>query len=84
LGNKESVIKRAWPDYDPEAVLEDEVLIVVQVNGKVRDRITVPASYGEEEIKAWALKSERIQKLVEGKAIKRVILVPQKLVNIVC
>jgi leucyl-tRNA synthetase len=84
LGNKESVIQRAWPDYDPEAVLEDEVLIVVQVNGKVRDRITVPASYGEEEIKAWALKSERIQKLVEGKAIKRVILVPQKLVNIVC
>jgi len=84
LGNKESVIQRAWPDYDLEAVLEDEVLIVVQVNGKVRDRITVPASYGEEEIKAWALKSERIQKLVEGKAIKRVILVPQKLVNIVC
>jgi leucyl-tRNA synthetase len=84
LGNKESVIQRAWPDYDPEAVLEDEVLIVVQVNGKVRDRITVPASYGEEEIKAWALKSERIQKLTEGKAIKRVILVPQKLVNIVC
>jgi len=84
LGNKESVIKRAWPDYDPEAVLEDEVLIVVQVNGKVRDRITVPASYGEEEIKAWALKSERIQKLVGGKTIKRVILVPQKLVNIVC
>ncbi|MBM4306530.1 MAG: leucine--tRNA ligase [Deltaproteobacteria bacterium] len=84
LGNKESVIQRAWPDYDPEAVLEDEVLIVVQVNGKLRDRITVPASYGEEEIKNWALKSERIQKLVEGKTIKRVILVPQKLVNIVC
>ncbi len=57
---------------------------MVQVNGKLRDRITVPASYGEEEVKAWALKSERIQKLVEGKAIKRVILVPQKLVNIVC
>ena len=84
LGNKESVIKKDWPDYDPEAVSEDEVLIVVQVNGKVRDRITVPASYGEEEIKTWALKSERIQKLVAGKAIKRVILVPQKLVNIVC
>jgi len=84
LGNKESVIQRAWPDYDPEAVIEDEVLIVVQVNGKLRDRITVPASYGEEEIKNWALKSERIQKLVEGKTIKRVILVPQKLVNIVC
>jgi leucyl-tRNA synthetase len=84
LGYKESVVKQGWPDYDPEAVLEDEVLIVVQINGKLRDRITVPASYGEEEIKTWALKSERIQRLVEGKAIKRVILVPQKLVNIVC
>ncbi len=84
LGYEESLVKRSWPDYDPEAVREDEVLIVVQVNGKVRDRITVPASYGEEEIKAWALKSERVQKLVEGRAIKRVVLVPQKLVNIVC
>jgi leucyl-tRNA synthetase len=44
----------------------------------------VPASYGEKEIKEWVLKSERIQKLVEGKRIERVILVPQKLVNIVC
>jgi leucyl-tRNA synthetase len=84
LGNKESILRQAWPNYDPEAVLEDEILIVVQINGKLRDRMTVPASYGEGEIKAWALKSERIQKLLEGKAIKRVILVPQKLVNIVC
>jgi leucyl-tRNA synthetase len=84
LGNRESVIKRVWPDYDPEAVLEGEVLIVVQVNGKVRDRIVVPASYGEEEIKPWALKTERIKKLTEGKEIKKIILVPRKLVNIVC
>ncbi len=84
FGNKESVIEKAWPDYDPEAVLEDEILIVVQVNGKLRDRIMIPASYGEEEVKAWALKSERIQKLTEGKEIRRVILVPRKLVNIVC
>jgi leucyl-tRNA synthetase len=84
LGNQESIIKRPWPEYDPEAVQEDEVLIVVQVNGKLRDRMMVPASYGEEEIKSWALRSERIQRLVEGKSIKRVILVPRKLVNIVC
>jgi leucyl-tRNA synthetase len=64
--------------------VEEEILIVIQVNGKLRDRMTIPASYGEEEVKAWALKSERIQKLIEGKAIKRVILVPRKLVNIVC
>ena len=46
--------------------------------------MTIPASYGEEEVKAWALKSERIRRLLEGKKIKRVILVPKKLVNIVC
>jgi leucyl-tRNA synthetase len=84
LGNRESTIKTPWPDYDPEAVVEDEILIVIQVNGRLRDRMTIPASYGEDEIKAWALKSERIRKLVEGKEIKRVILVPQKLINIVC
>ena len=84
LGNLGSVIKTRWPDYDPEAVLEEEILIVIQVNGRLRDRMTIPASYGEEEVKAWALKSERIRKLVEGKEIKRVILVAGKLVNIVC
>ncbi len=84
LGQGESVMRRPWPDYDREAVQEDEILIVIQVNGKVRDRITIPASYGEEEVKGWALKSEKIQKLIGGKEIKRVILVPRKLVNIVC
>ncbi|MGZ3538870.1 MAG: class I tRNA ligase family protein, partial [Thermodesulfobacteriota bacterium] len=84
LGNRTSAVKTKWPDYDPEAVLEEEILIVIQVNGKLRDRMTIPASYGQDEVKAWALKSERIRKLVEGKEIKRVILVPKKLVNIVC
>jgi leucyl-tRNA synthetase len=84
LGNRASVLMHPWPNYDPEAVIEDEILIVIQVNGKLRDRIMVPLSYGEKEIKEWALKSERIQKLTEGKEIKRVVLVPQKLVNIVC
>lgn len=84
LGNQESILKTRWPDYDPEAVLEDEILIVIQINGKLRDRMTIPISFGEEEVKVWALKSERIRKLIEGKEIKRVILVPKKLVNIVC
>jgi leucyl-tRNA synthetase len=84
LGNRDSIIKTRWPQYDPEAVLEEEILIVIQVNGKLRDRMTIPVSYGEEEVKAWAFKSDRIRKLVEGKEIKRVILVPRKLVNIVC
>jgi leucyl-tRNA synthetase len=84
LGNRESIIKNEWPDYDREAVVEEEILIVIQVNGRLRDRISLPASFGEEEVKAWALKSEKIQRMVEGKEIKRVILVPKKLVNIVC
>jgi leucyl-tRNA synthetase len=84
LGHQESIIRTPWPDYDREAIVEEEILIVIQVNGKLRDRMTLPASYGEEEVKAWALKSERIQKLLEGKQIRRVILVPNKLVNIVC
>jgi leucyl-tRNA synthetase len=84
IGYKDSIIKNSWPDCDPEAVKEEEILIVIQVNGKLRDRMTLPASYGEQEVKGWALKSEKIQKLIEGKEIKRVILVPRKLVNIVC
>jgi leucyl-tRNA synthetase len=83
LGNRDSIIKTRWSEYDPEAVLEEEILIVIQVNGRLRDRMTIPVSYGEEEVKGWALKSDRIRKLVEGKEIKRVILVPKKLV-IVC
>ncbi len=84
LGSKGSIIKHPWPDYDPEAVAEEEILIVVQVNGKLRDRMTVPAAYGEEQVKEWALKSERIKQLLGGKPVRRVIFVPQKLVNIVC
>ena len=84
LGKNVSILKNAWPDYDPKAVMEEEVLIVVQVNGKLRDRITVPASCGEEEVKSAALNTDKIRNLVEGKKIKNVILVPKKLVNIVC
>jgi leucyl-tRNA synthetase len=84
LGNRGSMIKHPWPDYDREAVVEEEILIVVQVNGKLRDRMTVPAAYGEEQVKEWALKSERIKQLLGGKPVRRVIFVPQKLVNIVC
>jgi leucyl-tRNA synthetase len=84
MGHTESILRRSWPDYDEKAVQEEEILIVIQVNGKLRDRMTIPASYGEEEVKAWALRSERIQKMLEGREIKRVILVPKKLVNVVC
>ncbi len=60
------------------------MLIVVQVNGKLRDRVIVPTSYGENQVKEAALKTEKIRSLVEGREIRKVILVPKKLVNIVC
>lgn len=84
LGNQDSIIKKAWPEYDPEAVQKEEILIVIQVNGKLRDRIIVPASFGEEEVKRLALKSERVKRYIEGKEIKKIFFVPQKLINIVC
>ena len=83
LGQPYSVHQQPWPEVDEAAAAEDEVTLVVQVNGKVRDRITVPVSIGEEEAKAAALSSEAVQKLMDGKQPRKVILVPGKLVNIV-
>jgi leucyl-tRNA synthetase len=84
MGKGESIMKTPWPDYDREAVVEEEVLIVIQVNGKVRDRVTVPSSMGEEEIKGVALERERVRRHIQDKAVQTVILVPRKLINIVC
>lgn len=84
LGYKDSIIKQPWPEYDPNLIQEEELLIVVQVNGKLRDRIIVPASFNEDEVKASALKSERIKRFIKDKEIKNVIFVPKKLINIVC
>ena len=84
LGKKNSVIKAPWPEYDPEAIAEEEILIVVQVNGKLRDRLLVPASAKEDEIKERALASPKVKKHIEGKEVKKTIIVPKRLVNIVC
>ncbi|MFQ5842903.1 MAG: leucine--tRNA ligase, partial [Thermodesulfobacteriota bacterium] len=84
LGKGESIIKAAWPDYDREAIVEDEVLLVIQINGKVRDRVAVPFSMGEGEIKAVALEREKIKRLIQDKGVQKIILVPKKLINIVC
>jgi leucyl-tRNA synthetase len=84
MGKGGSIMKTPWPDYDREAIVEEEVLIVIQVNGKVRDRVTVSSSMGEEEIKGVALEREKVRRHIQDKAVKRVILVPGKLINIVC
>ena len=84
LGKKESVVKAPWPEYDKEAITEEEIVIVVQVNGKLRDRLLIPVSSKEEEIKAMAINSPKVRRYIDGKEVKKTIFVPQKLVNIVC
>jgi leucyl-tRNA synthetase len=83
LGKKYSVHTQAWPKVDEEAARDDEITIPVQVNGRLRDRLVVPAESSEEEIRALALASESVQKHLEGKAPKKVIVVQKKLINIV-
>lgn len=72
-----------YPDYDARYLVEDEIEIVFQVNGKVRDKVRVPVDAGEEQLKSIALANERIQEHVNGKQIRKVIIVPKRLVNIV-
>jgi leucyl-tRNA synthetase len=84
VGKKESVVMAPWPEYDQEAITEEEIVIVVQVNGKLRDRLLIPVSSKEEEIKAMAMTSPKVRRYIDGKEVKKTIFVPQKLVNIVC
>jgi leucyl-tRNA synthetase len=83
LGKPYSIHQQPWPAFDPEAAKEEEITLVVQVNGKVRDRILVPAGIRDEEAKKVALASETAQRFMEGKKPKKVIVVPGRLVNIV-
>lgn len=84
LGEQEkSVHEASWPEVDPTALVVDEVELAVQVNGKVRATIQVGVAATKEEIEAKALAHERVQEFIDGKAIRKVIVVPQKIVNIV-
>jgi leucyl-tRNA synthetase len=83
LGHDTSIHKEAWPAFDPGLAAEEEVTMVVQVNGKVRDTIDVPASITEEEMLATALASDKIQGYLNGNDPKKVIARPPKLLSLV-
>jgi leucyl-tRNA synthetase len=83
MGKPYSIHQQAWPVVDEAATKEDSIEIPVQVNGKVRDRIVVPFGASEDEIKSAALASEAIQKFLEGREPKKVIVANGRLVNIV-
>ena len=82
-GRNYSIHTQAWPAVDEEAAVEEEIVIPVQVNGKLRDRITVPADATDEQIQAAALACEAVQKHLEGRVPKKVIHVKGKMVSIV-
>lgn len=82
-GREYSVHSRPWPGWDPELAADEVITLVVQVNGRLRDRIEVPASISEDEAKEIALESERVRAHTAGKEIAKVIYVPGRLVNIV-
>jgi leucyl-tRNA synthetase len=83
LGKPYSIHQQRWPEFNAEAAKEDEIEIPVQINGKVRDRITVSAEAREDEIKSAALASEIVQKYLEGKEPRKVIVANGRLVSIV-
>jgi leucyl-tRNA synthetase len=79
----EFVVDASWPRYDPEVLVAEQVTVVVQINGKIRDRIEVDKDLDREKLEETALAHGRIPGLLEGKTIRKVIVVPNKLVNIV-
>ncbi|MBA1146063.1 leucine--tRNA ligase [Ectothiorhodospiraceae bacterium WFHF3C12] len=83
LGHDEAVVDVTWPAVDESALVRDAVELVVQVNGKVRARIEVAPDAGKDSVEAAALADENVQRFLDGKDLKRVIVVPGKLVNLV-
>jgi len=83
LGHTSDIEQAPWPVADAEALVEDEKLIVVQVNGKVRAKLTVSASATKEDVEQAAKSQPNVQQFIEDKTIRKVIVVPGKLVNIV-
>ncbi len=79
-----SIHQQAWPEYDESMIVEDMVTLVIQVNGKVRDRLEMPAGTSKEEAEQSALAAPKVQSYLEGRQIRKVIVVPERLVNIVC
>jgi leucyl-tRNA synthetase len=81
LGHREPLVRASWPTFDAGAAQEDEVELAVQVNGRVRGRLTVPTGASEEVVRAKAL--EAVSEHVEGKKVAKVVVVPGRLVSVV-
>ncbi|OHC91458.1 MAG: hypothetical protein A2095_14120 [Sphingomonadales bacterium GWF1_63_6] len=83
LGNKNSIFLEKWPKYDPKLIKDEEAIIVVQINGKMRDQLRLAAGASEEEMKKRALESPKIKKYTESKNIRKIIFVKDRIINLV-
>jgi len=83
IGHDGDILDAGWPKVDSAALVSDEIELVVQVNGKLRDRITVAANASNDSIERAALASDNVARFVDGKEIKKIVIVPKRLVNIV-
>jgi leucyl-tRNA synthetase len=83
IGHDNQLEDYSWPSFDPESAKEDEIIVVLQVNGKVRSRLHVAPGIDNEELKKLTMEDNKVQKFIAGKPVKKVIVVPKKLVNVV-
>jgi leucyl-tRNA synthetase len=83
MGHTTSIFETTWPEYDADKVVIESVMIVVQINGKVRAQFEAQSDLSEEAMKGLALEQEKVQEYTEGKEIRKIIVVPNKLVSIV-
>jgi len=84
LGYKEgSVHQVPWPEFDEALTMADEIDIMVQINGKLRDKITVPADIADEQLTELVLDRDKVKKYIDGKQVRQTVIVPQRLVNVV-
>ena len=82
-GNEGLLSLQPWPKFDEEKTVDDEIEIVVQINGKIRDKLMIPAGLDKDGTQEAAMNTDKIKELIDGKTVVKVIAVPGKLVNIV-
>lgn len=83
LGHKDVLLEQPWPLVNEKALVKDEITVVLQVNGKLRDTLEVPSQISKQEMEALALDSQKVQQFIAGLTVRKVIVVPNKLVNVV-
>ncbi|MFW7393521.1 class I tRNA ligase family protein, partial [Vagococcus fluvialis] len=83
MGHKESISLATWPTYDEKELVEDEIEVIFQVNGKLKARVSVANGLSKDELEKVAFENEQIKSAIDGKTVRKVIAVPNKLVNIV-